>query len=365
MSQAAIECQVYGTTEDNTVVHEYILTNTSGMEVRIITFGGTITSIRVSDRHGNFQNVMLGFNDLHGYMSHNAFFSCITGRYANRIAGGRFTLDGTTYTLALNNGPNHIHGGIVGFDKRVWKGEPIIGSNDVRLKLSYFSPDGEEGYPGNLDVTVTYTLTDSNELRVDCNAVTDKPTIVNLTNHAKFNLSGDGMGSVSSHIMMINADYYTPTDATQIPTGELAPVEGTPFDFRRPKVIGPGQRSTHPQIVIGRGYDHNWVINRPTPDDGRPVLAARVYDPFSGRMLEVLTNAPGLQFYGGNFLDGTTAGSGGLYRQGDGLALEAEHYPDSPNKPNFPSVVLRPGETYHSTTIFRFMTDYLKRHRWV
>ncbi|MBK8021923.1 MAG: galactose mutarotase [Chloroflexi bacterium] len=352
-----MECKAYGVLSDGRLVDEYVLTNASGMEVRIITYGGTITSIRVPDRHGNFQNIMLGFNDLQGYVTYNAFFSCITGRYANRIGGGRFTLDGTTYTLAINNGPNHIHGGVVGFDKRVWKAEPVSGSSEEGLKLSYFSPDGEEGYPGNLDASVTYTMTEANELRVECCAVTDKPTIVNLTNHTKFNLSGDGMGSVSGHIMMINADFFTPTDATQIPTGELAPVEGTPFDFRKPKVIGPGQRSTHPQIVIGRGYDHNWVINRPTPYDGAPVLAARVYDPLTGRMVDVLTNAPGIQFYGGNFLDGTTAGSGGLYRQGDGLALEAEGYPDAPNKPNFPSVVLRPGETYCSTTIFRFSTD--------
>ena len=357
MSHTGIECNLYGTTPNGDQVDEYVLTNASGMEVRIITFGGTITSIRVPDRHGYFQNVMLGFNDLDGYVSNNAFFSCITGRYANRIAGGRFTLDGTTYSLAINNGPNHIHGGVVGFDKHVWRGEPVSGSSEIGVKLSYFSPDGEEGYPGNLDVTVTYTLTDANELRVDCGAVTDKPTVVNLTNHTKFNLSGDGMGSVSSQLMMINADYYTPTDVTQIPTGELAPVEGTPFDFRQPKVIGPGERSTHPQIVISRGYDHNWVINRPTSYDGTPVLAARVYDPLTGRTVEVLTNAPGIQFYGGNFLDGTTAGSGGLYRQGDGLALEAEWYPNSPNKPNFPSVVLRPGETYLATTVFRFSTD--------
>jgi aldose 1-epimerase len=358
MSQAAIERHLYGTTKDNTVVDEYILSNDSSMEVRIITFGGTITSVRVPDRYGNLQNVILGFNDLHGYLSNNAFFSCITGRYANRIAGGRFILDGKAYTLAINGGPNHIHGGIVGFDKRVWKAAPVSGENEVGLILKYFSPDGEEGYPGNLDVTVTYTLTDSNELWVDCGAVTDKPTVVNLTNHTKFNLSGDGMGDVSGHIMMINADYYTPTDSSQIPTGEIAPVDGTPFDFRKPKVIGPGQRLVHPQIVISRGYDHNWVINRPKPDDGAPVLAARVYDPLTGRILDVLTNAPGIQFYGGNFLNGTTAGSGGLYRQGDGLALEAESYPDSPNKPNFPSVVLRPGETYLSTTVLRFAVDY-------
>ncbi len=357
MTAPTIERHTYGTTVDGRAVDEYVLTNAGGMEVRIITFGGTITSIRVPDRRGNFQNVMLGFKNLHDYEFYNAFFSCITGRFANRIGGGRFTLDGTTYLLAANNAPNHIHGGVVGFDKRVWHAETVSGTNEVSLKLDYLSPDGEEGYPGNLAATVTYTLNDANELQVDCGAVTDRPTIVNMTNHAKFNLSGEGMGGVSGHIMMINADYYTPSDATQIPTGELAPVAGTPFDFRRPKVIGPGERSMHPQILLARGYDHNWVINRPTNDDGAPVLAARVYDPLTGRMLEVVTDAPGLQFYGGNWLNGTTPGSGGLYRQGDGLALEAEAFPDSPNQPNFPSVVLRPGETYRTTTIFRFLTD--------
>lgn len=225
------------------------------------------------------------------------------------------------------------------------------------MKLFYRSLDGEEGYPGNLDVTVTYTVTDANELRIDYAAVTDKPTVVNLTNHSHFNLMGNGMGDASGHILMINADYYTPVDSTQIPTGEIAPVDSTPFDFRRPRSIASGQRSSHPQIVLGRGYDHNWVINRPTPDDGSLVLVARAYDPVTGRILEVLTTAPGLQLYGGNFLNGTILGSGGLYRQGDGFALETQAYPDAPNQRGFPSAVLRPGETYRSTTVLKFAAD--------
>jgi aldose 1-epimerase len=345
-----INKQLYGTTAEGKTVEEYTLTNAHGVEIRIITYGGIITSIRVPDRDGAVANVVLGFNNLADYETRSPYFGCITGRYANRIAGGRFTLDGVEYRLATNDGPNHLHGGTVGFDKQVWA--PTVNGNS--LALHYLSPDGEEGYPGNLDVTVTYTLTDDNALRVDYDATTDKPTPVTLTNHSYFNLAGSG--DIHGHRLMINADHYTPTDATAIPTGEIAPVDGTPFDFRTPRLIGPGQRSSHPQIVYGRGYDHNFVLKR--PDDGSLVLAARVSDPGSGRVMEVLTTEPAVQFYAGNFLDATLVGSGGaLYRQSDGLALETQHFPDTVNHAHFPSAVLRPGETYQSTTVFKFSTD--------
>jgi len=339
-------------------MQQFTLVNANGIEVTITSYGGAITSLRVPDRHGTPANVVLGYETLEQYAANPLYFGCITGRCANRIAGGRFTLDGREYTLPLNDGPNSLHGGHAGFDKRVWRADAINGQGRSGVTLSYLSPDGEEGYPGNLDVTVTYTLTDANEIRIDYRATTDQPTIVNLTNHSYFNLAGEGSGPVYDHILMINADRYTPVNDNLIPTGELAPVNGTPFDFRLPKVIGAGVRGPHPQIARGRGYDHNWVLNRPAPDDSSLLLAARLYEPRSGRLLEVWTTEPGIQFYSGNFLDGTVSGpSGRAYRQGDGLALETQHFPDAPNQPHFPSVVLRPGETYQSTTVYRFLTD--------
>ena len=276
-----MEKRLYGTTASGVPVDEYTLGNAGGMEVKIITYGGVITSIKVPDRTGALANVALGLDNLADYETKSPHFGCITGRYANRIARGRFTLDGVTYTLPINDGPNSLHGGMKGFDKRVWTGHGTSGPEGDRLELSYVSADGEEGYPGRLDARVVYTLTAANELRIDYSAVTDKPTIVNLTNHSYLNLAGEGSGTIYDHVLMLNAGRYTPVDGTLIPTGEIAPVEGTPLDFRRPKAIGPGERIGHPQIMLAGGYDHNWVLDRPSPDDGdvsarRPGLRAGI-----------------------------------------------------------------------------------------
>jgi aldose 1-epimerase len=345
----------YGTLADGTAIEEYTLANNKGMTVKIITYGGIVTEINVPDRNGDVANVALGFDNLEDYVAKSPYFGSITGRYANRIANGQFTLDGVTYQLAKNNGPNHLHGGIKGFDKVVWAATIVPNSNGgAGVKFHYVSPDGEEGYPGTLSVDVTYTLTKRNELRMDYYATTDKPTIVNLTNHTYFNLGGEGTGTIEDHILWLKASHYTPVDATLIPTGEIAPVAGTPFDFTTPTAIGARIRDAHPQIVIGQGYDHNFVIDRAAGDTSLQLIS-KVKDPDSGRVLKTWTTEPGAQLYTGNFLDGTLVGpSGHTYRQGDAFALETQHYPDSPNHPSFPSVVLRPGGAYSTTTIYAF-----------
>jgi aldose 1-epimerase len=344
--------QPFGKTAEGTAVESFILTNAAGMEVRAITYGGIITSLRVPDRNGHFDDVALGHDSLDGYTRNNSpYFGAIIGRYANRIAGASFTLDGRTYALAANNGPNHLHGGKRGFDKVVWQGEEFRDGADVGVVFRYTSPDGEEGYPGTLQLRVTYRLTDRNELAVDYFATSDKPTPVNLTQHTYFNLTG-GRSDVLDHELTIDADRFTPIDPTLIPIGTLAPVAGTPFDFRKPARIGERIRSEDEQLQRGRGYDHNFVVNR---TNGGLVHAARVREATTGRVLDVSTTEPGMQFYSGNFLDGTITGKSGVaYVQRFGFCLETQHFPDSPNKPDFPSTILRPGQEYRSQTVFAF-----------
>jgi len=348
--QPGVSRQPFGTATGGAAVDVYTLTNRNGVEVRAITYGAIITSIRVPDRRGTVADVALGFDTLAGYLTEHPFFGAVVGRYGNRIANARFTLDGRTYQLAANNGPNHLHGGVRGFDKHVWAAAPIAGANGVAFTRT--SPDGEEGYPGTLQVRVSYTLTDTNELAIDYQATTDKATPVNLTQHTYFNLAGHDAGTVLDHEVTIDADRFTPVGESLIPTGTLSPVEGTPFDFRRPAKVGARIDAAHEQITFGRGYDHNWVLNR---RGAGPQLAARVTEPTTGRTLEVLTTEPGVQFYTGNFLDGSAKGRGGVaYPRRGGLCLETQHFPDSPNQPSFPSTILKPGDTYRSRTVWRF-----------
>jgi aldose 1-epimerase len=347
-----ITSEPFGSTSEGTVLR-YTLTNARGMRIRVLTYGGIIQTIEVPDRHGRLANVALGFDNLADYVDHSPYFGAIIGRYANRIANGTFMLDGHTYHLPINNPPNSLHGGTVGFDKHIWDTMPFQHGDEVGLRMHLVSPDGDQGYPGRLDSTVTYTLTDDNAIRMFFQATTDAPTIVNLTNHSYFNLAGEGSGSILGHVLRLDADRYTPVDSTLIPTGELARVAGTPMDFTRPIAIGARIRADFAQLLIGHGYDHNWVLNA---GSSRGVVPrAWLLDPGSGRLLVIHTDQPGMQFYSGNFLDGSFVGtSHRAYRQGDGLALETQHYPDSPNHPNFPPTVLRPGELYRTSTVFQF-----------
>jgi aldose 1-epimerase len=341
----------FGKTSDGQSVEIYTLMNANGVELKAITYGGIITSLKVPDRAGRFADIVLGYDTLDGYLKDSPYFGAIVGRYGNRIAKGQFTLDGKTYKLATNNGPNHLHGGVKGFDKVVWNGAPKSTAEGVGVVFSRVSPDGEEGYPGNLQVTVTYTLTDKNELMVDYHAGTDKATPVNLTQHSYFNLAADD-GDVGGHLLTLNADRFTPVDDTLIPTGELASVAGTPFDFRKPTAIGARIDAGGVQLKNGKGYDHNWVLTRAGSGLQH---AAHVVEPRSGRTLDIATTEPGVQFYSGNFLDGTIKGKGGrVYKHRSGFCLETQHYPDSPNHPNFPSTILQPGQTYSSKTVFTF-----------
>ena len=353
-SGARVTRAPFGTLPTGEQVHAFTMRNARGIEMRVIDYGGIIVSLRTPDRTGNLADIVLGFDDLEGYVKSSPYFGAIAGRYANRIAKGQFTLDGTTYKLAVNNGPNALHGGLKGFDKVVWQAEPGADSNGVHLVLRYTSADGEEGYPGTLHATVRYTLTDRNELAIEYQATTDKPTPINLTNHSYFNLAGEGSGTVLGQVVTIHADRYVPVDSTFIPTGDLASVNGTPFDFRKPTAIGARIDQPDLQLKNGHGYDHTFVLNHPQRGAAL-VHAAHVVDPASGRTLDVATTEPGVQFYTGNFLDGKVVGKNGhAYPWRGGFCLETHHFPDSPNKPQFPSAILRPGETFHSRTVFTF-----------
>ena len=340
----------FGTLPDGRAVELFTLTNAHGVEIRAMTYGAIITAIYTPDRNGRRDDIVLGFDSVAGYLSGSPYFGAVVGRYANRIAGGHFTLDGVTYTLARNNGPNSLHGGLRGFDKVLWSAEPVRSDSAVGVRLRYTSPDGEEGYPGTLQVQVTYTLTAHDELIVDYDATTDKATPLNLSQHTYWNLHGHGQGDILDHVLSLDASRYTPVDSTLIPTGEIAPVAGTPFDFRTPAAVGARIDAANEQLRFGHGYDHNWVLDQPRP--GTLSHAARLVDPVSGRAIDVSTTEPGIQFYAGNFLDGTIKGRGGqVYGHRGALCLETQHFPDSPNHPNFPSTILRPGQRYQSRTI--------------
>ena len=341
----------FGTTPDGRAVELFTLTNPGGCEARIITYGGIVVSLRVPDRDGALDDVVLGHDDLADYLTNSPYFGAIVGRYGNRIAGGRFTLDGRTYRLATNDGANHLHGGVRGFDKAVWTPAVEDRADGAAVVLRHRSPDGDEGYPGTLDAEVAYALTDRNELIVDYRATTDRPTHVNLTQHSYFNLAGAGRRDVLAHELTLHADAFLPVDATLIPTGGPAPVAGTPFDFRAPRAIGARIDDDDEQLRRGRGYDHTFVLRR---EGAGLVHAARLVDPESGRTLDVHTTEPGVQLYSGNVLGGTRGKAGVVHRRRSGLCLETQHFPDSPNQPAFPSTVLRPGEEYRSRTVFDF-----------
>lgn len=345
--------QSYGKTASGENVDLYTLRNSKGVEAKITNYGGILVSLKVPDRNGKFDDVVLGFNDLESYLTKNdPYMGALIGRYGNRIAKGRFMLNGVEYKLAVNNGDNHLHGGIKGFDKVVWTGHEMKTAAGPAVVLTYLSKDGEEGYPGNLSVRVVYTLTNNNELKIDYSATTDKDTVTNLTHHSYFNLAGEGNGDILNTLVTINADRFVPTDAGSIPTGELKKVAGTPFDFLKATAIGARINQDDEQLKFGNGYDHTWVINGRA---GTMRFAAMAYDATSGRVMQVWTTEPGVQFYTGNFLNGTLTGkSGKVYARRNGFCFETQHYPDSPNQPSFPTTTLKKGTTYKSTTIYRF-----------
>jgi len=352
---ATIDESSFGTLPAGTAVTLYTLKNASGMEVKITNYGGIVTSLKTPDRNGTFEDVVLGYDSLSGYLKAPSFFGALVGRYGNRIAKGKFKLDGTTYSLAINNDKNHLHGGIKGFDKVVWNAAPSSAADSATLKLTYFSRDMEEGYPGNLKVTVVYTLTNDNELKISYEATTDKKTVVNLTNHSYFNLSGNTRRDILGHSLKLEATKFIPVDASLIPTGEIRPVKGTPFDFTSPTVVGSRIDDSYEQLKVGKGYDHCYVFDK---EPGAFAKVATVYDSISGRAMDVFTSEPGVQFYTGNFLDGSITGKHGtVYARRYGLCLETQHFPDSPNRPEFPSVVLNPGEVYKTRTTYQFRSE--------
>ncbi|KAB1148791.1 galactose mutarotase [Streptomyces luteolifulvus] len=344
--------KLFGRLADGTKIYRWSLAN-GATRLKVLSYGGIVQSLEIPDRHGRYRNVSLGFDTIEEYVAKSPYFGALIGRYGNRIANGQFTLDGKSYQLSVNDGVNSLHGGVKGFDKRVWDIEPFTKGSDVGLCLYRTSLDGEMGYPGTLKVKVTYTLTRHGDWRIDYEATTDKATVVNLTSHVYWNLAGEGSGSIYDHELKIAASRYTPVDPGLIPTGELAGVAGTPFDFRKARTIGRDIRVADQQLLHGKGFDHNWVLDKGIT--GRPEWIATLKDRAFGRTLKMATTEPGLQFYSGNFLDGTLVGTGGhIYRQGDALCLETQHFPDSPNHASFPSTVLRPGQTYRSTTIHSF-----------
>lgn len=349
----AIQRQPFGSLPDGRSAEEFLITNSNGMVLGISNYGGLITSIQTPDREGSVEELTLAFDSVSEYRA-RPYYGSVIGRYGNRIGGARFTLEGQEYRLAANNGPHHLHGGPAGFHTKLWSAEPFNRADGAGVVLKYTSPDGEEGYPGTVEVQVTYTLTSNNEIAIDYFATTDRTTHINLTNHAYFNLAGAGQRDHVDHLLMINASRYTPTDAGLIPTGELAAVSGTPLDFRQPRRIGDQLEADHHEIRTGSGYDHNFVIDR--QGDGLE-LAARLSDPSSGRVMEVRTTEPGIQFYSGNWGRPIPGRDGRTFPRWGGVALETQHFPDTPNKPDFPSTVLRPGEEYRSTTVYRFSVE--------
>ena len=346
----------FGKTPDGQPVELYVLTNKGGAEASITNYGGAVVSLKMPDRNGKLADIVLGYDNADGYVNDKSYFGALVGRYGNRIGHAQFVLDGKTYTLAKNDHDNSLHGGIKGFNKALWTAKILPAKDGQSVELSYLSKDGEEGFPGNLKVSVIYTLTDTNALRIVYTATTDKKTVVNLTNHAYFNLAGQGSGDILSHLLTIQADQFTPVDVGLIPTGELRDVMDTPFDFRKPTAIGARIDQADEQLKLGGGYDHNFVLRMPM--DRGEYLAARALEPASGRVMEVWTTEPGIQFYTGNFLDGKTVGKGGIaYPKRSAFCLETQHFPDSPNQPKFPSVVLNPGARYHTITTYKFSTE--------